>query len=498
MGDSRLVTESSNPIRIGILGEYSDCDCAFINRIFYAGYGDGDRNNVIVVRISEKQEMKDLDAAIFVHPYHIPLSQNECQLLCDRLLPQCENRILLLLRFEPIIDGENQFMSIPFWNFARQKKRRREQESIRIEKIRNTILKRTATLYGIESKEYRNAQEITDSKRICITFAERNLSKELLDAGIVNCDSDSFDRESTRLIELCQKALHKKVYVPQKRVSDNVFRVGIVGEFMRGKSSLIDAILGKEVIPTDYCLPSEAIPTYIAYGEQPRALVGFTDESGKPPLEIPVEQLENYLKTTHWTQCGSEKAITIYYPSDICKNHVEMMEIPGINYGFGSSFFCQNLPYLDAVVFMMSYTSLLSCSEVRILCEYLLPTYGSQIMFVISKMDQVRRKDRERVEHLIRKQLRGFLEDVSVLYGTDSDEYRNAQVITDPENIHFVSAVQALWALEDIEAGEDIEAAKQKYEQSGMVEFGEAFNTFIEQCKRNTGVYLDQKSTDMP
>lgn len=113
-------------------------------------------------------------------------------------------------------------------------------------------------------------------------------------------------------------------------------------------------------------------------------------------------------------------------------------------------------------------------------------------------MDQVRRKDRERVEHLIRKQLRGFLEDVSVLYGTDSDEYRNAQVITDPENIHFVSAVQALWALEDIEAGEDIEAAKQKYEQSGMVKFGEAFNTFIEQCKRNTGVYLDQKSTDMP
>lgn len=49
-------------------------------------------------------------------------------------------------------------------------------------------------------------------------------------------------------------------------IHDGIFRVVVMGAFTTGKSTLINALVGKRILP-ESALPSTAIPTFIQYGE---------------------------------------------------------------------------------------------------------------------------------------------------------------------------------------------------------------------------------------
>jgi ribosome biogenesis GTPase A len=53
-----------------------------------------------------------------------------------------------------------------------------------------------------------------------------------------------------------------------ERAESEVFRIAVVGEFKRGKSTLINALLGQEVLPSDV-LPCSATLNRVVYGLQP-------------------------------------------------------------------------------------------------------------------------------------------------------------------------------------------------------------------------------------
>lgn len=54
------------------------------------------------------------------------------------------------------------------------------------------------------------------------------------------------------------------------------FTVGLFGLIKRGKSTLLNALIGREV-STMHVTPETAVPVYVAYGEKPHALVHFAD-----------------------------------------------------------------------------------------------------------------------------------------------------------------------------------------------------------------------------
>lgn len=54
------------------------------------------------------------------------------------------------------------------------------------------------------------------------------------------------------------------------------FTVGLFGLIKRGKSTLLNALIGREV-STMHVTPETAVPVYVAYGEKPYALVHFAD-----------------------------------------------------------------------------------------------------------------------------------------------------------------------------------------------------------------------------
>src|SRR5687768_5443478 len=60
------------------------------------------------------------------------------------------------------------------------------------------------------------------------------------------------------------------------RVENNFFSIAVVGEFKRGKSTLINALLGQEILPADV-LPCSATLNRITYGLKPTVMVKFKD-----------------------------------------------------------------------------------------------------------------------------------------------------------------------------------------------------------------------------
>ena len=56
------------------------------------------------------------------------------------------------------------------------------------------------------------------------------------------------------------------------RLAENRFVLAVIGQFSRGKSTLMNAILGDAYLPTGV-LPTTAVVTKINYGSTPRAMV---------------------------------------------------------------------------------------------------------------------------------------------------------------------------------------------------------------------------------
>src|SRR4051794_3748053 len=65
----------------------------------------------------------------------------------------------------------------------------------------------------------------------------------------------------------------------QERLRHNQFSVAVVGEFKRGKSSLVNALLDEpRLLPVDIDVAT-SVPTVVTYGHPARAIVHFADGS---------------------------------------------------------------------------------------------------------------------------------------------------------------------------------------------------------------------------
>lgn len=80
-----------------------------------------------------------------------------------------------------------------------------------------------------------------------------------------------------------------------QRVSRHEFRLAVAGQFKRGKSTVINALLGRAVLPADV-LPLTSVPTLVGHGDEDRVSVVL--QTGTT-LSIPLEDLPQFATETH-------------------------------------------------------------------------------------------------------------------------------------------------------------------------------------------------------
>lgn len=232
------------------------------------------------------------------------------------------------------------------------------------------------------------------------------------------------------------------------KINLNSFKVGVFGEFKRGKSTFINALIGKEILPTDI-LPTTATLNRITYGVKPSVKISFKDGREE---EVPLEQLSEYV--TKLTPEAEETAAnvqeaTVYYPVNYCQNNVDIIDTPGLNDEAKMDEVTHSvLSEVDVAIMVIMAQSPFSQSEQEFLENKLLDSNLSRILFVVTGIDRYNVPDEIEkgityIKHCLKKILGKQIKEV---YSEDSSEYQTYFQKIESLQVFGLSAYQALQA----------------------------------------------------
>jgi GTP-binding protein EngB required for normal cell division len=187
------------------------------------------------------------------------------------------------------------------------------------------------------------------------------------------------------------------------RLAEDRFNLMVVGRFSRGKSTLINALLGGQHLPTG-TLPLTSVITTVRYGSRAQVVVAFSDS--RFTREVPLSQLAEFV--TQQSNPGNVKNVAyaeIELPVEILRRGLFFVDSPGL----GSSI-TENtktterfLPQADAFVLVTSHDGPLSEEEDRILHRIRLT--NKKLFIVVNKKDTVGAEERREVLAFIAERL---------------------------------------------------------------------------------------------
>ncbi len=230
------------------------------------------------------------------------------------------------------------------------------------------------------------------------------------------------------------------------KLKSHIFSVGIMGEFKRGKSTVINALLGEEIAPADVS-PASATLNRITWGPKAKASILFKDGRCQ---EVPVNRIAEYVtKITDDSAAMAETVdqAVVEYPCEFCKNNVEIIDTPGLNDDDRMDVITESVvPKLDAVVFVVSATAPFGKSEAEFVRSKLMTSDVSRLIVIVNRIDDIyKASDRQRIVEAIRKRIvKEILERTATIHGEDSDIYRETKAKLADITLYPMSAFNAL------------------------------------------------------
>lgn len=259
------------------------------------------------------------------------------------------------------------------------------------------------------------------------------------------------------------------------RIKSHIFSVGIMGEFKRGKSTVINALLGEEIAPADV-VPASATLNRITYGLNPKATIVYKDGCNE---EVPVDKIADYVtKITEGAAATAElvEQAVVEYPCQFCQNNVEIIDTPGLNDDERMDAISEAvIPKLDAVVLVLSAGSPFSKSEAEFVRNKLMTSDVTRLIVLVNRIDTIYSdRDRDRLLESIREKIvREILDRTASIHGADSKIYQDTKDKLADIRLYPLSAIQALVGR--------MENKPELVEQSGILAFEERLRKLLTQ-----------------
>ena len=232
-------------------------------------------------------------------------------------------------------------------------------------------------------------------------------------------------RSDSLIKQILSKSDQERIRQWEKLITkraDEQFSIVIMGDFKRGKSTLINALLGKNIAPMDVS-PETITINKISYSNQPRREAVL--KSGKRLRlnagELTRQELENIMKNLS----APIDYIDIYENAELLKD-ITIVDTPGLG-DLMNAYNEQVQEYLnnaDAVIYVVSMLSPLSESEQMYLCSSILPQNFSQLYIAANMADCFETTEEiEKVRREIFNRVTAFSENAKVFAVSALDEY---------------------------------------------------------------------------
>ncbi|MCM8788454.1 MAG: dynamin family protein [Candidatus Omnitrophica bacterium] len=182
-----------------------------------------------------------------------------------------------------------------------------------------------------------------------------------------------------------------------QRSKQQNFYLAIVGQVKRGKSSLLNALVGEEILPSSI-IPVTAIPTFVKYGPDLMVDVFFCDSSKKHIDAENVEEARNFICNYVMEEKNPEDIMKVSFvevlvPASIVKDGMVLIDTPGIGstYLHNTETTLNFIPRCDAALFVTSVDPLITEVELEFLKR--LSKHMKNIWIVLNKIDYLSNQD---------------------------------------------------------------------------------------------------------
>lgn len=238
---------------------------------------------------------------------------------------------------------------------------------------------------------------------------------EGVERGLLEADrrvqDAELERKIQRLKELCDEAgrkdlLHQLSNLEQ-HLSSSRFTVAVVGEFNRGKSTLVNRLIGLDIIPTSD-IPTTSVPIRVV-GSKQEGLLAKPGGNRKLPL---AEKSWDMLLPQDASQPGE---VILYRNCPLLMEYdLEIIDTPGVNSQIKGDLTMAEwaLGNCDCAILPIAAVTPLSQSEKMFLEERLLMKKIPRIMVILTKLDLVEEKYRMSVIQSVQNKLHSINPDI--------------------------------------------------------------------------------------
>lgn len=217
----------------------------------------------------------------------------------------------------------------------------------------------------------------------------------------------------------------------RQRVRDARVVVGVIGQFKRGKTSLVNAWLGGDLLPVGV-LPTTGVPTRVRRGERAEATVRFTDGKSRT---IGLSDIADYASEAR--NPGNRlhvRDIVVHSVSPDLPPWLEVVDTPGIGSTLAQAteMALSYLPWIDLGLFVLSPEPPLTEGERSYLVQA--REHAAKLAVVLTKSDTAPAEAVDAIVRFARAQIAqatGAAIAVHVVSTVDPDARRQARATLD-------------------------------------------------------------------
>lgn len=185
--------------------------------------------------------------------------------------------------------------------------------------------------------------------------------------------------------------------------SEQTLNVAVLGRFKAGKSSFLNHLLGRDLLPVGV-VPVTSVVSEIRYGPKERSEVRFLDGRTE---EVPVEEIGAFVDETRNPENRKQVAmVRVELPTLVRFRGVRFVDTPGLEsvLSHNTDASMEWLPNVGLAIVAVGVDPPLSQRDVELIRQ--LNRYTPNISLLLTKVDVLQEDEQRQVEEFVRAQLK--------------------------------------------------------------------------------------------